>query len=235
MVGPVRPEIVLVGSSIVQYSYDVGGWGAALANLYSRKADIIKRGYAGWNSRRAVQILKQLFSTDAAVQPTLAIIYFGGNDAMRPRPSGLGPHVPLDEYKDNMRTIANHILSLSENTRIIFRGPPPVNEDYLREVLGDLFEEKGRTNKDTHIYSEACREVCNEMNDNVEFIDLFYAIQQREDWLNSSFTDGLHLSAEGSKTVMREIEKVLKEAVWVPSLHWDDMSIEFGEESPYDP
>ncbi|KAM7526481.1 hypothetical protein LguiA_016383 [Lonicera macranthoides] len=197
MVGPVRPEIVLVGSSIVQYSYDVGGWGAALANLYSRK--------------------------DAAVQPTLAIIYFGGNDAMRPRPSGLGPHVPLDEYKDNMRTIANHILSLSENTRIIFRGPPPVNEDYLREVLGDLFEEKGRTNKV------------------LEYLLVVYIVKDHmyivKDHMGciSMVRDGLHLSAEGSKTVMREIEKVLKEAVWVPSLHWDDMSIEFGEESPYDP
>lgn len=51
----------------------------------------------------------------------------------------------------------------------------------------DLFEEKGRTNEDTRIYSEACREVCEEMK-NVEFLDLFSAIQPREDWLNTCFT-----------------------------------------------
>lgn len=37
MVGPMRPKIVLFGSSIVQMSFDNGGWGAILANLYSRK------------------------------------------------------------------------------------------------------------------------------------------------------------------------------------------------------
>lgn len=37
MVGPMRPQIVLFGSSIVQMSFDNGGWGAILANLYARK------------------------------------------------------------------------------------------------------------------------------------------------------------------------------------------------------
>lgn len=37
MVGPIRPQFVLFGSSIVQYSFSNGGWGAILADLYSRK------------------------------------------------------------------------------------------------------------------------------------------------------------------------------------------------------
>jgi len=32
-----RPQIVLFGSSIIQMSFDNGGWGAILANLYARK------------------------------------------------------------------------------------------------------------------------------------------------------------------------------------------------------
>lgn len=47
--------------------------------------------------------------------------------------------------------------------------------------------------------------------------------------------DGVHLSAEGSKIVAKEILKVLKEAEWEPSLHWKSMPFEFGEDSPYDP
>ena len=46
--------------------------------------------------------------------------------------------------------------------------------------------------------------------------------------------DGIHLSAEGSKIVVEEILKVLKEAEWVPSLHWKSMPTEFSEDSPYD-
>ena len=37
MVGPARPQFVLFGSSIVQFSYSDEGWGAILANLYARK------------------------------------------------------------------------------------------------------------------------------------------------------------------------------------------------------
>jgi hypothetical protein len=32
-----RPVFVLFGSSIVQYSFSNGGWGAALADIYARK------------------------------------------------------------------------------------------------------------------------------------------------------------------------------------------------------
>lgn len=32
-----RPVFVLFGSSIVQYSFSNGGWGATLADVYARK------------------------------------------------------------------------------------------------------------------------------------------------------------------------------------------------------
>ncbi|KAL9259148.1 GDSL esterase/lipase WDL1-like protein [Drosera capensis] len=44
--------------------------------------------------------------------------------------------------------------------------------------------------------------------------------------------DGIHLSAEGSKVVVEEILKVLKEADWEPNLHWKSMPTEFSEDSP---
>lgn len=40
MVGPRRPQFVLFGSSIVQMCYNIGGWGATLADLYARKVPI---------------------------------------------------------------------------------------------------------------------------------------------------------------------------------------------------
>ena len=49
------------------------------------------------------------------------------------------------------------------------------------------------------------------------------------------YSDGIHLSSEGSKIVLKEILKVLKDAEWEPSLYWKSMPSEFDEDSPYDP
>ncbi|KAI5670500.1 hypothetical protein M9H77_10864 [Catharanthus roseus] len=232
MVGPQRPQFVLFGSSIVQLSFSNGGWGAILADVYARKADILLRGYYGWNSRRAVQVLDQVFPKDAANQPDLVIVYFGGNDSMGPHSSGLGPHVPLPEYIENMRKIAIHLKNLSESTRLIFLSCPPVDEVKVRENTSSVFSELVRTNELCRSYSDACIELCHELG--IKVVDLWTAMQKREDWLTACFTDGVHLSEEGSKIVVEEILKVLKEADWVPCLHWKSMLTEFSEDSPYD-
>ncbi|KAL4606225.1 hypothetical protein ACB092_09G086200 [Castanea dentata] len=233
MVGPVRPQFVLFGSSIVQFSFSNEGWGATLATLYARKADIFLRGYSGWNSRRALQVLDQIFPKDAPIQPSLVIVYFGGNDSVHPHPSGLGPHIPLPEYIENMRKIALHLKTLSEKTRLIFLSAPPVNEEQIREALSDKLGKLNRTNELCRIYSEACLELCRDLD--IKAIDLWTAIQKRDDWLTECFTDGIHLSSEGSNIVVKEITKVLTEAEWEPSLHWKSLPAEFGEDSPYDP
>ncbi|GAB2233027.1 hypothetical protein Droror1_Dr00002240 [Drosera rotundifolia] len=231
MVGPARPQIVLFGSSIVQQSFSNGGWGAILADIYARKADIILRGYSGWNSRRALQVLDKVFPQDAPTQPSLIVVYFGGNDSMGPHPSGLGPHVPLSEYVENMRKIAIHLKGLSETTRLIFLSCPPVDEEKVGGIASNAISTLVRTNALCRSYSDACIELCKELS--IEVIDLWTAIQKRDDWL-TCFTDGIHFSAVGSKVVVEEILKVMKEADWEPSLHWKSMPTEFSEDSPYD-
>ncbi|XP_073115361.1 GDSL esterase/lipase WDL1 [Elaeis guineensis] len=231
MVGPERPLFVLFGSSIVQFSFSNEGWGSILADIYSRKADIFLRGYAGWNTRRALQVIDKIFPKDAAVQPSLVIVYFGGNDSMAPHPSGLGPHVPLPEYIENMSRIAKHLKSLSEKTRIIFLSCPPISEEMLHQSTSPILRQVARTNETCRKYSEACIQLCKDMD--LKVIDLWTAIQKRDDWATVCFTDGIHFSPEGSKIVVEEILKVLKEAEWEPSLHWKSLPTEFGEDSLY--
>ncbi|KAI3781613.1 hypothetical protein L2E82_11631 [Cichorium intybus] len=222
MVGPRRPQFVLFGSSIVQFSFGEEGWGAILADIYARKADIFLRGYAGWNSRQAVEVLDQVFPKDEAVQPSLVIVYFGGNDSVLPSPDGSSPHVPLPEYVENMRKIATHLKSLSEKTRLIFLTAPPVNEAQILQVLGT----KGRKNELCKKYADACVKLCREMN--IKVINLCTTLKQRDDWLTTCFTDGIHLSRIGSKIVAKEILNVIMEADWKPSLDWESLPVEFG-------
>ncbi|KAJ0437703.1 putative GDSL lipase/esterase, SGNH hydrolase superfamily [Helianthus annuus] len=112
MVGPRRPQFVLFGSSIVEYSFGQEGWGAALADIYARKADIFMRGYGGWNSRKAVQVLDEVFPKGIYCFRRCSTTISGdslfrNNDSVRPRPDG--PHVPLPEYVENMRKISIHL------------------------------------------------------------------------------------------------------------------------------
>ncbi|XVF76821.1 hypothetical protein PTKIN_Ptkin13bG0297600 [Pterospermum kingtungense] len=228
MIGPGRPLFVLFGSSIVQFSYINQGWGAILADIYARKADILLRGYAGWNSKQALKVLHLVFPKDAVVQPSLVIVYFGGNDSAAPTPSGLGPHVPLPEYIDNMKKIALHLKGLSDKTRVMFLSAPAVSEEQIAQTLGIT----GRSNEASRIYSEACLKLCEELD--VKCVDLWTALQQRNDWKTACFTDGIHLTPEGSKLVIKEILKALREAEWKPSLYWRSLPTEFEEHSVYD-
>ncbi|KAJ4762034.1 GDSL esterase/lipase CPRD49 [Rhynchospora pubera] len=225
MTGPVRPVIVLFGSSIVQYSFGNGGWGAKLADIYSRQADVVLRGYEGWNSMQACQVLATVFPEDAVVQPSLVIVYFGGNDSCTPLPDGWSPHVDLPEYVENMRRIGLHIRNLSETTRVIFLSCPPVNENMLEEPAL-------RTYEACRDYSNACIEMCDELSHtdpSFRVIDLFNAIQQHHDWAHTLLVDGVHFSPVASDIVAAEIVRVINEADWEPSLSVGDLPTEFEE------
>ncbi|PUZ56510.1 hypothetical protein GQ55_5G318200 [Panicum hallii var. hallii] len=79
--GLVRPRVVLFGDSITEQSFRPGGWGAALADTYSRKADVVVRGYGGYNTRWALFLMHHIFPLDGIAPPLATTIFFGANDA----------------------------------------------------------------------------------------------------------------------------------------------------------
>jgi hypothetical protein len=50
----VRPSILLFGDSITEYGFGIEevrfGWSSLLSSLYSRRADVLNRGFAGYNT-----------------------------------------------------------------------------------------------------------------------------------------------------------------------------------------
>ncbi|KAJ7361793.1 isoamyl acetate-hydrolyzing esterase [Desmophyllum pertusum] len=58
------PKIVLFGDSITQESFSEGGWGAAIADHYQRKCDVLNRGCSGYTSAFNKLILPRILQCD---------------------------------------------------------------------------------------------------------------------------------------------------------------------------
>lgn len=123
-----RPRLVLFGDSITEWSFRPGGWGAALADTYSRKADVVVRGYSGYNTRWALFWMQRVFPLDG-LPPVAATVFFGANDAALLGRSCEQNHVPVVEFKENLRAIVNHLKDCSKSMVILLITPPPVDED----------------------------------------------------------------------------------------------------------
>ena len=61
----IRPAIVLFGDSITQQGFGwtgaAAGWASLLARDYSRRADVLNRGFSGYSTRMALDLLPGIF------------------------------------------------------------------------------------------------------------------------------------------------------------------------------
>uniref|UniRef100_A0A1S3BYB4 Uncharacterized protein n=1 Tax=Cucumis melo TaxID=3656 RepID=A0A1S3BYB4_CUCME len=284
-----RPEIVLFGDSITAQSFGLGGWGAALADTYSRKADVLVRGYGGYNTRWALFLLHHIFplnpdllehciigsldTLDAGFSgpkpiclhqnaplleaqftnhpscsrsfqpcfhpknspkaPIVVTIFFGANDAAILGRTSERQHVPLEEYKYNLKKMVNHLKEYSPTTLVVLITPPPVDEEgrneYARSLYGDKARElPERTNEVTGLYAKKCLELAKEIG--LHSIDLWSKMQETDGWQKKFLRDGLHFTPEGNGVLHQELEKVLKET----SVAAEKMPLDFPHHSKID-
>nr|BAX25137.1 putative isoamyl acetate-hydrolyzing esterase [Oryza meyeriana var. granulata] len=199
-----RPSIVLFGDSITEEAFGEGGWGAYLANHYSRSADVVLRGY---NMRWAAMVVDRAVVVGAA-WPAAVTVCFGANDASLPDRASKLQHVPLPEYKENLRAICDLLLARWPSVVVILVTPPPIHDHArVRYQCGDgcsgLPE---RTNES----AGACVEVAAERG--LRAIDIWSKMQRFPGWENSSLRDGLHLTPRGNRMVFEEVVFALKDA-----------------------
>ncbi|KAK8599656.1 hypothetical protein V6N13_077568 [Hibiscus sabdariffa] len=203
-----RPNIVLFGDSITEESFASGGWGASLANTYSRK--------------------------DSSSKPPVATtIFFGANDAALLGGFRERHHVPLDEYKDNLRKIVAHLKECSPTMLIVLITPPPIDEErrleYARATYGEeAMKLLDRTNENAGVYAKGCVEVGGELG--IPSINIWSKMQETDGWQKKYLSDGLHLTAQGNAVVFEQVVRVFKEA-W---LHPEEMPYDFPHHSEID-
>lgn len=214
----VYPQLLLFGDSITQgASQTVQAW---FSEWYSRRLDVLNRGFGGYTAPLGLKAMEQFFPT-VAPSPKhprirLMTVFFGANDACLP---GTSQHVPLREYKDSLRGIINHPGVKLHDTKIILIVPAPVDEWQLSDNT--------RTAMHTAKYASACREVGQEFN--LPALDLWTSFMSRAGWrdgdsepligsraaaknqvLGSLLNDGLHFTNEGYKLMHEELVALIR-------------------------
>lgn len=77
------------------------------------QADVVLRGYSGYNTRWALKVLERVFPVSkvgdggTVTAPVAVTVFFGANDACLPDRCSAFQHVPLHEYKQNLHSIVS--------------------------------------------------------------------------------------------------------------------------------
>mmetsp|Transcript_8076 Transcript_8076/g.16466 ORF Transcript_8076/g.16466 Transcript_8076/m.16466 type:complete len:267 (-) Transcript_8076:92-892(-) len=223
----IRPSIVLFGDSITQLGFSAGqsqsGWVSLLSNAYTRRADVLNRGFSGYNTRQAIDILPSIFGEDGeggaifGGPPLMVTVFFGANDASLP--GGKKQHVPIDHYEENIRNIVKSIrikIKPKDKSKptapIILITPPPIDkiawDKYCLENFGDL---SPRTNEAAKSYGDRVKLVASELDCHV--VDAFSLLGGDDEGEAESYgkhlEDGLHLSASGNKSLFEGLMDVV--------------------------
>ncbi|KAJ5855506.1 Esterase SGNH hydrolase-type subgroup, partial [Penicillium soppii] len=229
-------QFILFGDSITQMgsNQELGfAFLAALQESYSRRLDVINRGLAGYSTAHAIKVFDKVFPPPQIANVRLMTIFFGANDACVP---GHDQHVPVEKYKENLKTIIQHPATVAQNPHIIIITPPPVNEYQLEGFDASKGSaHPSRTAILAKQYAAAAKEVGAALN--VPVADLWSAFTKSAGWQAGQpligsrdapnnetfaglFTDGLHLSPAGNRIVYDEIMKVIE-------TNWRDQTPDF--------
>lgn len=139
---------MLFGDSLTQRGFDVEhrGWAAAFSHDCTRKADVINRGFSGYNTRWALHLTDKitplLDTRSGSVDPQhkdCLVIFFGANDASLSTGTSAGQHVPIEEYKQNLRTMVDTVRRScgSDGPTIVLVSPPPMHEGAWAEYCNE--------------------------------------------------------------------------------------------------
>ena len=192
-----RPVVLVVGDSLVQRGFETNGWVASLARAYARVADVVNRGYSGYNTRW----VRDLMTRDPDLFPprrdvALAVILLGANDAARPEGRKSRYATRVEEYEENLRWIVERFSS----TRVVLCTPPPIDEE---ERLRITTEQRGmpadlldRDAERAAAYADAARRVGEKTR--VAVADLHAAfLAKGRGWEKALLSDGLHFNQQG--------------------------------------
>ncbi len=114
-------KLIMIGDSNTQFGNGQSSWLPSISDSLQRKCDVINRGMSGYNSSNFKMILPQIFEEFNPDFICGIIIMLGTNDSA----AHDNLHIPLDQFKENLGHIIDHVLKFSKltNEKIIVISP----------------------------------------------------------------------------------------------------------------
>lgn len=208
-------KLILLGDSITEYSCEFPhGLQPQLASYYSRRLDVINRGFAGYNSTHLVRILPKVLDAERNVR--FMTIFIGTNDAtlMSDR-KGVIQAVLVAEYTKNLNRLVD--FCLDRNIFPILIGP--ALHDPVMSARGLVASQRSSehgwgSSAQNRKYSEACAQVAKTRN--VPFVDLWNAFREAGGWsceqvlqeqvlMENLLVDGIHFTDRGYQVLTQAV------------------------------
>ena len=202
-----RPMILLFGDSLTEQGFGMNGkigWASLLAADYSRRADVFNRGFFGYNSQHAVDLLPSLPFDDQS--PCLfCTVYFGANDATTP---GSRQYISEGQFASNLSNVVTTIQNQQKQSRsipVILMTPPPLDSVAWTEFRGLT----NRSNERHKLYGEVVKEVA--QRHNCAVLDVWSLLEgdKSVETYNQYLTDGLHLNELGNRKLYSGLSRLI--------------------------
>lgn len=184
------PRFVLLGDSLTDQSKRPGGWSNHLAWKYTRRAEVVTRGFSGYTTRWLLHALDAALPPGAAAVPglghvALVTVLLGTNDSVKVT----GQHVPIDEYRSNLNAIVSHLRKIyGKHVEVVLMTPPPIDD----------VPQEGIDCRDAEVaeYAKACQAAA--IDCGVPCLDLRSAFLAAPSW-QDLLSDGVHFQDAGDR------------------------------------
>lgn len=212
-------KFILFGDSITQHANDQPGFSLApaLQSLYTRKLDIVTRGFSGYNTNHTVVTLQEVLKAEHAETGIVKaiLIFMGTNDA-----AFNFQGVPIDTYKKNLQQMVE--CCQSYNIKVILVGPAlHGHAESVEASKTQCIDPNFCDCETTRKYADVAAQVA--ASNNVPFVDLWSAFQRHGGWSTEDLLrgevpvadllpDGIHFSSTGYKIFYDELVKTINKS-----------------------
>ncbi|KAA8499956.1 Isoamyl acetate-hydrolyzing esterase 1-like [Porphyridium purpureum] len=213
------PQLIFFGDSLTHAGGKADGWCQHIAARFSGAADVVVRGFPGYNTRHATHILPHLCagwsrasehhldSHPLAQTPDVVTLFWGANDAATEGEQ----RVPLGAYEQNLLKMCAYLRSVqSPGLKLILVTPPWVDQE-----MWDSFCKAEhacpsglRRASNTAAYAAACTNAANLAG--AACLDLFSIFESHPN-RSELLSDGLHMTAMGQRLLAEKWFECVKE------------------------